>query len=353
MSVHSVRGDDPTLRETALAELLAELVGDDDRSLTLEEHVIPGRSMESDVPAGAEGRALAVAAALNGAQSPPFMTSRRVVVVRDAGNLTAGDAQPIVDYLTEQLETTELVIVTGGGRLPANLTKAWKGVVHEVGPRSESTGDVLDDAVAAAGIGLDRDAAKQVQAHLGEDAGRVPQLVAVLDAAFDDEALLTADDVEPYLGEVGSVPGYQLTNAIEQGDVPGALATLQRMLTATSAREGKPMHPLQVLGLLQSHFRRLLRLDDPELGSTGDAIEALGGRVKEYPARKALAQARALGTDGIRRAFDLLHQADLDLKGARAIPEDAVMEVLVARLAQLSKQAGAGQGRGRTRSRSG
>jgi len=334
VSVHYARGDDPTLREAALRGLIDDLLAGDDRSLALEEHLVPGRAAEGDVPGGAEGRALAVAAALNGAQSPPFMTGRRIVVVRDAGNLAAGDAEPIVDYLGEQLETTELVLVAGGGRLPANLTKAWKGVVH-------------DESVSAAGVDLDRDAAKRVQTHLGENAGRIPQLVAILDATFDAGTVLTADDVEPYLGGVGAVPGYQLTNAIEQGDVPGALATLQRMLTAAGVREGKPMHPLQVLGLLQSHFRRLLRLDDPDIGSPAQAVDALGGRVKEYPAKKALAQARALGTDGIRRAFDLLHQADLDLKGARAIPEDAVMEVLVARLAQLSKRAGAGRGRGR------
>ncbi len=62
--------------------------------------------------------------------------------------------------------------------------------------------------------------------------------------------------------------------------------------------------------------------------------------MKEYPARKALDGARALGVDGLRQAFDALHQADLDLKGARGIPPDAVMEVLVVRLARLTRASG-------------
>ena len=70
-------------------------------------------------------------------------------------------------------------------------------------------------------------------------------------------------------------------------------------------------------------------------------MAALGGKVKEYPARKALDQARALGTGGIRQAFDALFQADLDLKGARGIPEEAVMEVLVVRLTRLAARAAA------------
>jgi hypothetical protein len=43
----------------------------------------------------------------------------------------------------------------------------------------------------------------------------------------------------------------------------------------------------------------------------------------------------------LRTAFDLLSKADLDLKGASGVPEDAVIEVLVVRLAGLSRAAGA------------
>jgi DNA polymerase-3 subunit delta len=104
------------------------------------------------------------------------------------------------------------------------------------------------------------------------------------------------------------------------------------------------MHPLQVLSTLLGYYRRLLRLDDERVQSTADAIAALGGRVKEFPARKALSATRSLGTDGIRQAFDALHQADLDIKGARGIPPDAVIEVLVVRLARLARASGRGAG---------
>jgi DNA polymerase III subunit delta len=352
MSVHLVRGEDPILRDEVLARLVDELTGTDDRSLAVEELTVPGRASagegDDDEPGGAEGREEVVAAALNAAQSPPFMTERRVVVLREVGNLAAGDVGPLVAYLDDPMETTALVLVAGGGRFPASLTKALKAAdTSEVAPTAEKTVDVLSEHARAAGIELRPEARKVVAAHLGEDAGRVPQLIEVLSAAFGAGATVDADDVEPYLGEAGAVPGYELTNAIEAGDVPGALATLHRMTTATGPRQPKPMHPLQVLGLLQSYYRRILRLDDPELRSPADAVAALGGRIKEYPARKALDQARTLRADGLRQAYDHLAQADLDLKGERAIPEDAVMEVLVARLARLSGRA---RGGGRRRS---
>jgi hypothetical protein len=101
--------------------------------------------------------------------------------------------------------------------------------------------------------------------------------------------------------------------------------------------------------MLHNQYRRVARLDDPTLRSTDDGVAALGGRVKDWQVKKWTTQARALGSDGIREAYAALAQADLDLKGERAIPEDAVMEVLVARLANLSARSGSGRAAPRRR----
>jgi DNA polymerase III subunit delta len=343
-----VKGTDPALRDRVVDDLVKELLGSDDPTLALEEITIPGRANvgdESDAPAGAEGRDVAVAALLNAAGSPPFMTEHRIVVARDAGALMAGDVDGIVRYLADPLDTTILVFVAGGGTIPPTLAKKLKEVgAEERAPDSEKTDKVLIAAAHDAGVLLAPDAAKTISVHLGDDAGRVSALVDVLASAFGPGTTISADDVRPYLGEAGAVPSYLLTNAIESGDPAAALETLHRLLTVSSPQQPRPMHALQVMGLLTGYYRRILRLDDPALRTPADAVAALGGKVKEYPARKALDQARSLGSIGIRQAFDALFQADLDLKGARGIPEDAVMEVLVVRLARLSARSG-----GRTR----
>ena len=56
-----------------------------------------------------------------------------------------------------------------------------------------------------------------------------------------------------------------------------------------------------------------------------------------FPARKALSQARRLGSKGLRRSVELLAAADLDLRGAQAWPDELVVEVLVARLAVVAR----------------
>jgi len=43
-------------------------------------------------------------------------------------------------------------------------------------------------------------------------------------------------------------------------------------MTVSTAQQPKPMHPLQIMGLLNGYYRRILRLDDPSLRSAADAV---------------------------------------------------------------------------------
>ena len=70
--------------------------------------------------------------------------------------------------------------------------------------------------------------------------------------------------------------------------------------------------------------------------------------------KKALEATRSLGPDGFSRAFAELHRADVGIKGATGLPEGAVLEITVARLANLHRGGGRGSSAGaRGRSRRG
>jgi DNA polymerase-3 subunit delta len=88
---------------------------------------------------------------------------------------------------------------------------------------------------------------------------------------------------------------------------------------------------------LHSHFARILRLDGADVTGEKQAAELLGIKGSTFPARKALGQARKLGHDRVVRIIDLLAQADLDLRGGKAWPDHLVLEVLVARVATMSR----------------
>ncbi len=320
-----VQGGDASLRDRAVQRLVDELLEGQDRTLALEDHALTDDDTE------------AFAAVTNALQSPPFMTAYRVVVVRDIGQASTEQAQWLAGWIAEPLDSARLVLVVGEGRTPAPIDKAVKAHGEVVKPVTEKTADLLSGELKGAKVKLAPAASQAVVDHFGEDAGRVPELVALLGSTYGEGATLDLADVEVYLGDVGTAGNFDLTNAIDKGDVAGALDTLNRMLSATSAQQQKPVHPMQIMGMLSSSYRKLLRLDDPAIVTKEQAALALDMK-SVAGARFRLDAAKRLGTPGLKEAIDLLARAELDLRGEGGLDERTVIEVLVARLAALTRR---------------
>jgi DNA polymerase-3 subunit delta len=325
--VHLVKGEDDVLLRDAARDVVHALTGDLDAGLAVEE-VGRERFAAPDSPE------TSIVPLVDAAQTPPFLTDRRVVVGRDIEMFTrAPQVAPLVDYLADPLPSTSLVLVWSGGRVPKSLLdaiKACKGVVIDTSPGRKIEGWV-DEQVAASGLRLDRSATARLVAWLGDDPQRLVGLLGTLVGSFQAGTRLCADDVEPFLGEAGGVPPWELTDALDRGDIRTALAKLHRMT------EGGGRHALQIMATLQNHYGRMLMLDGAAVTGEKDAAFLLGMKGSTFPARKALTQARKLGHDGVVRAIDLLATADLDLRGGKAWPDTLVLEVLVARLARLAR----------------
>ncbi len=312
-----VRGDDSSITADAVRSLVAELVGDRDPVLVLEE-----------VPAEAE-----LGAVVDAAQTPPFLADRRVVVAPDIGRFSVQDVVPLVAYLEDPLPTTSLVLVATGGQVARALVDRVRKVGHvvEAGvPTGRARSSWLSQQLKAASVRLDPPAAALVAAHLGEDVGRLRSLLEILDAAYGPGARIGADDVSPFLGVQGAVAPWELTDAIDRGDTAAAIEHLHRLLGPGGR------HPLVLLATLHNHLGRILRLDGADVADEKEAARVLGVSGSTFPAKKALLQSRRLGHDAISRAIRLLADADLALKGSVEWPPDLVLEVLVARLSRLA-----------------
>ena len=316
MSVHLVHGSDEALVADKVTEIVRELVGDQDRSLVLEEFT-------GDV---------VVAGATEAASTPPFFTERRVVVIDKGSALTADEVDVLRRYLDDPADFTDLVIVWGSGRVPDALKKAVTGgggrVVDPSPPtRAAERRDWWSEQIRARELDIEPAAQALLVEWLGEDVSRLDGLVRTLKAAYGTKRVST-EMLAPYLGERGDALPWDLTDAIDSGRATEALRAARRMMKAGER------HPLQILAQLHNHYTKLARLDGQD-HSTKEAIEAAVG-AKGFPAQKAFTTYRAIGHDGVRRAFELLAGADADLRGGTGLDEDVVMDVLIARLARLA-----------------
>lgn len=313
LPVYLLRGEDPSLLSQGLSSLLNELAGDDPLGI---EHL----------PADAD-----LAVAVEALATPSLLGDRRVVVVRDIGRFDAAAVEPILQYLSDPSEAAVLVLVAGGGQTNRRLGDAVRkrGHVLDTGvpQKAKERTQWISEQIAAGPVRLAPATARKLTAHLGEDMGRLETLLAGLAAAYGEGATIGEDELDPFLGEAGGVAPWDLTDAIDRGDTGGAVGALHRML------DGGQRHPMAVLSTLSRHVLALVRLDGAGARSDAEAAALIG--TAPFPARKALAQSRKLGSESISRAVRLVAQADLDLRGASEWPSVLVLEVLVARLSRL------------------
>ena len=330
-----IKGDDPTLVAQAVAKMVDQLVGDGDKTLMVdqltEEHF------------AADGGPASIASLVTSAQTPPFLTERRVVVGRNLGIFTKkDDVAPLVRYLDDPTDTTDLVLVWERGAnsprlaaMPKPLKDALAGVGAtelDAAPRGKGRKALLEQHLAEAAVRLDSGAKATIADRLGDDVGRLSAVLDALTSTFGEGAGLTAGDVEPFLGEASDVPPWELTDAIDKGNIAVALDKLHRMMG------GGERHALQILATLHGHYQRALALDGAAITSERDAAALLGMKGSTFPAKKALNLSRSLGPAKLREVFGLLATADLGVRGATAIDATTLMEVLVARLAALSRR---------------
>jgi DNA polymerase III subunit delta len=317
----STKDNDPSVLAAAVRGVVDRLVGDEDRTLAVEEMA---------------GEDLTVGDVVDACQTPPFLSGLRVIVVREVDRWSTEDVEPLVAYLADPLASTALVLVGGGGKRSQRLVNAVKrmgDVIDATVPSGRARTGWLVEQLHAGPVVLDGPAGSRLDDHLGEDVGRLPGLLEALAVRYGEGARIGVAELEPYLGEAGGVAPWDLTDALDKSDTAGALGALARMMGAGER------HPLAVLATLHRHYGAALRLEGSGVRSDKEAAGLVG--MADFPAGKARKVAARLGAEGIGRAITLLAEADLDLRGVKDWPEGLVMEVLVARLSRLGGHRGA------------
>ncbi len=334
--IQVLKGDDATLVSQALRKVVGDLVGDGDRALMVDELTELDYGSDS-------GESSSLAVLVTSAQTPPFLTDRRVVVGRHLGLFNkADDVASLVAYIENPTPTTDLVLVWEKGSSSARLgamPKSLKEALHnasadeiDAAPRGRGRKVLLERRLAEAAVLLDGGAKALIADRLGEDVGQADSLLDALASTFGEGAGLSADDVEPFLGQASDVAPWELTDAIDAGDIRTALEKLHRMMG------GGERHALQILAALHGHYQRALALDGAGIHNEKEAAALLGMKGSTYPAKKALALSGSLGSQRLREVFALLSEADLGVRGRAGIDSTTLMEVLVARLAAIARR---------------
>lgn len=326
-----------------------------------------------------DGRDAKVQEILSQVMSPPFLAPKRLVVVEnllDRFEQSGEQRQPrSLDPLKPLLEALEAgipestVLVFAGGTLRRNSLldrlKRISGVedIDCPAPDKDALFRFVRDEAAARGIrfrpGPFRGASipeDEELARISDPAVLLASLVRTQSPSGDwqadtlgivnelDKLALFTMGRDANVDEVFAVCAgeresnrFTFTDAVMDGDLRKALESLEAL-----RRDGESAQAL--LGLLIAGYRTSATVID--LLTEGATPEDIGKAIRRpWPnlRDRAIRRAKALGPDGLKRAYEALVAADRTNK-AGEVDEDLAMEILVEQLASLAR-AGAGTAR--------
>lgn len=322
-------------------------------------------------------------------EEPSARVGRKVVVLEGVQAMAASQRQSLGAYLPRKPAATVLVVTaqdSGGGwarkaAKPKGRTKTAKSEPEpksksgrlkqpqepavdllEALDRAQDAGQAvvveatLSDAgkskwaaarASAAGVAFSPDGLRLLLSRAGLDFWRLGHEIDKL-AAFvgPHGAAVSRGDVETLIARPPDAKIWDLGDAVAERDSGRALAVFRDLL-----EEG--FHPLAVLGSLHKSLRllfvvKLLAARDLNAAGITEAIGEMarraGAEFKALPFQVQLALRRhdAYSRRELRRAFDWLVQADLEMK--RGKDPAAVMELLLAGLCHAA-QSGRGAAR--------
>lgn len=271
-------------------------------------------------------------AALASARTVPMFAKRRLVVARGLDLLKADALEPLIAYTADPNPTSVLVLLSDradklDARLKAIAALKKAGFVHEFGRlREAELARWIGREAQARQITIDGDAAAALADAIGPDLGRLAQAIEQLALYAGAGERVKRAHVEGLIPAGREREIFELTRAIGEGNRSKALA-----LVGTMLRDREPALLLQ--GALLRQLRQIWRAKELDAQGAGRADIASAVGIPPFFVDEILAPARRMAPGALRRGFERLYHADVQLKSSR-IDDELLVTRVVRRLVE-------------------
>ena len=230
-----------------------------------------------------EGDGVSVETVVRSAMTLPFMTARRLVVVRRAQQLAAKGAETLTAYARDPNPATCLLLLADEALGASRERRADHWLLSALPPsalvtlpvrRGRALEDWLKQRAAAEGLTVSDEAARLLVQWVGDDGARLlgeARKAALVGGA--DHRRVGVNEVTAVVGEHRVSDVFELTRAVERRDLGQALRTLDRLLATEE--------PVFLLALLTRNVRVALTVRD--LAAAGQSAEQIARAVRPVP----------------------------------------------------------------------
>lgn len=258
----------------------------------------------------------------------PMMAKRRLVLVRDADELSADELAGLLRYLEAPVPEACLCFVADKADLRLKFFTAFKkhGLLLKLDPLTERQLPAFVEGEARRlKVALQPGAAARIAEEIGPDLGQLVDALERLSCYVAAGAPIRIADVEEVVATTRQHSVFELIDAVGAGDRSAALSLLGGMM---ALREPA----LRLLAMLARHVRQLWQTRDllsQGRPGMGDVASALG--VLPFIATKLMDQARRLSPGRVTAMHEAIYQVDRALKMSK-LDDERLMEQLVLQL---------------------
>jgi DNA polymerase-3 subunit delta len=203
----------------------------------------------------ADAASVSASEVLDELRTVPFLTDKRVVVIKGADDFVSENRQILEKYFDNPSPTGVLVLTVSSWLPQTKLAKRLSAVgklINVTQPKpSQLPQRVCQYANDAHNKKLSNDAAVLLVELAGDDLGRLYSEVDKLATFVDKEKVITANHVELLIGHNRLFNAFAVIDAIMAGEVARAVERLRTMFAEDKSSE------YTVVGAFAFHFRRM------------------------------------------------------------------------------------------------
>ena len=238
-----IYGEDQFLVSKTCENLLDSLLADEDRSMALYEPRADQAEI-SDV--------------LDELRTLPFLTSKRVVLIKDAEPFVRANSGALETYIDNPSPSGILILTLTSWDKRTRLHKKLQktDALMQVGKlySNQLPGYAAAYAQKTYGIRLDNNTSRFLVELVGDDTGRLCREIDKLVMYVSPRKNITFKDVENLIGHNRMFDAFGVIDAITAGQVGAAISRIRNMFETDKTTE------FTVVGAFGYHFRRLFQV---------------------------------------------------------------------------------------------
>lgn len=320
LGFYVIYGEDPFLISNECEKLLDSILGAEDRSMAIYE------------PKAQDAR---ISDVLDELRTLPFLTSKRVVLIKDAEPFVAAHADALEAYLDKTSPSGVLILTQTSWDKRKRLHKKMQktGGLIEVGKlySNQLPGYITSYAQQNHGIRLDGQTSRFLVELVGDDPGRLCREMDKLVMYVTPRKSISVNDIEALIGHNRMFNAFDVIDSIISGKTGAAISRIRNMFQADKNAD------YTVVGAFGWHFRRLFRAK----GMISKGLSPQQAAAKTgvtYKQNEFLQQLNRLSLDQLGWVLSELGQIDFGMKTGQTSAPIAI-ERLVLKLFAMQKNA--------------